>query len=569
MKRILPILLAVLLLIGCTMSTTVLADSTDATVSADTQESKYVEGRDTIILFTSDVHCGIDQGFGYAGLVAMRDSLAKDNNVLLIDDGDSVQGEPLGTLTKGAAIIDLMNAVGYDLAIPGNHEFDYGMDSFFSFVEKADFPYISCNFNKKGELVLPAYVVMDVAGTKIGFVGITTPESISNGTPTTFKDADGNYIYGFMEGNNGQNMYDAVQSAVDAAREEGADYVIAVAHLGNEAGSSPYNYADVLGNTTGIDAMTDGHSHDTDQLVMKNKDGEDVIRAACGTKLAGVGYIKISAEDGSLSYGLYVWNNDVSAPELLGIENDLSEAVASASADLNKELDRVVATSAFDLTISDPTATNSNGMPIRIVRSAETNLGDFCADAYRDQTGADIAVVNGGGVRASIPAGDITLRQIMQVNPFGNQICVLEVTGQQILDALEYASRNVPGESGSFMQVSGMSYEIHTYIESSCTSNDMGEFTGVDGEYRVKNVKVGGEDLDLEKTYILAGTDHTLLNYGGGMTMYKGSKILQKSAMLDNQALINYITDKLGGVIGTEYENPYGQGRIVAVEEKP
>lgn len=437
MKRILPILLAVLLLIGCTMSTTVLADSTDATVSADTQESKYVEGRDTIILFTSDVHCGIDQGFGYAGLVAMRDSLAKDNNVLLIDDGDSVQGEPIGTLTKGAAIIDLMNAVGYDLAIPGNHEFDYGMDSFFSFVEKADFPYISCNFNKEGELVLPAYVVMDVAGTKIGFVGITTPESISNGTPTTFKDADGNYIYGFMEGNNGQNMYDAVQSAVDAAREEGADYVIAVAHLGNEAGSSPYNYADVLGNTTGIDAMTDGHSHDTDQLVMKNKDGEDVIRAACGTKLAGVGYIKISAEDGSLSYGLYVWNNDVSAPELLGIENDLSEAVASASADLNKELDRVVATSAFDLTISDPTATNSNGMPIRIVRSAETNLGDFCADAYRDQTGADIAVVNGGGVRASIPAGDITLRQIMQVNPFGNQICVLEVTGQQILDALE------------------------------------------------------------------------------------------------------------------------------------
>ncbi len=565
MKRILPIILTVLLLVGCTMSATVLAESTDTAAS----ESKYVEGRDTIILFTSDVHCGIDQGFGYAGLAAMRDSLSEDNNVILVDDGDSVQGEPIGTITKGEAIVELMNTVGYDLAIPGNHEFDYGLDSFFSFVEKANFPYISCNFNKEGELVLPAYTIIDVAGTKIGFVGISTPESISDGTPKTFQDEDGNYIYGFMEGNDGQNMYDAVQSAVDAAREEGADYVIAVAHLGNEAGSAPYNYADVLGNTTGIDAMTDGHTHDTDQLVMKNKDGEDVIRAACGTKLSGIGYIKIAAEDGSLSYGLYTWNNDVSAPELLGIENEVSEAVATATADLDKELDTVVATSTVDLTISDPTATDSNGSPIRIVRSAETNLGDFCADAYRDQTGADIAVVNGGGVRVSIPAGDITLRQIMQVHPFGNQICVIEVTGQQILDALEYASCNVPGENGSFLQVSGMSYEIHTYIESSCTSNDMGEFTGVEGEYRVKNVKVGGEDLDLEKTYTLAGTDHTLLNYGGGMTMFKGSTVLQKDVKLDNQVLIDYITDTLGGVVGAEYENPYGQGRIVAVEEKP
>ena len=565
MKRILPIILTVLLLVGCTMSATVLAESTDTAAS----ESKYVEGRDTIILFTSDVHCGIDQGFGYAGLAAVRDSLSEDNNVILVDDGDSVQGEPIGTITKGEAIVELMNTVGYDLAIPGNHEFDYGMDSFFSFVEKANFPYISCNFNKEGELVLPAYTIIDVAGTKIGFVGISTPESISDGTPKTFQDEDGNYIYSFMEGNDGQNMYDAVQSAVDAAREEGADYVIAVAHLGNEAGSAPYNYADVLGNTTGIDAMTDGHTHDTDQLVMKNKDGEDVIRAACGTKLSGIGYIKIAAEDGSLSYGLYTWNNDVSAPELLGIENEVSEAVATATADLDKELDTVVATSTVDLTISDPTATDSNGSPIRIVRSAETNLGDFCADAYRDQTGADIAVVNGGGVRVSILAGDITLRQIMQVHPFGNQICVIEVTGQQILDALEYASCNVPGENGSFLQVSGMSYEIHTYIESSCTSNDMGEFTGVEGEYRVKNVKVGGEDLDLEKTYTLAGTDHTLLNYGGGMTMFKGSTVLQKDVKLDNQMLIDYITDTLGGVVGAEYENPYGLGRIVAVEEKP
>ncbi len=556
MKKLLGLLLALAMLLGCFS-----AVAEDAAAPALT--------KDLVILFTSDVHCGIDQGFGYAGLYAVKQQMAKSYNVLLVDDGDSIQGEPVGTMTKGDAIIDLMNAVGYDVAIPGNHEFDYGMDNFLSLTKKANFPYISSNFTYKDELVFPAYVIKEVEGLKVAFVGITTPESITKSTPKYFQDENGNYVYGFLEDGTGEKLYAGVQSAVDAARAEGADYVIAIAHLGNEATSSPYTYADVLGNTTGIDAMVDGHSHDTDQLVMKNKDGEDVIRAACGTKLEGIGYVTISAKDGSLSYGLYTWHNSVSAPELLGIENEASQAVSAATDELNKKLATVVAKTAVDLTITDPTAKDENGTAIRIIRNAETNLGDLCADAYKDQSGADIAFVNGGGIRVSIAAGDITLNDILKVHPFGNEMCVIEVTGQQVLDALEFGARNTPGECGGFLQVAGLTYEIHTYIESSCTTDDKGMFTGVTGEYRVKNVKVAGEDLNLTKTYTLASHNYMLLDSGDGMSMFAGSKVLQKSVKLDNQVLMDYIVDTLGGVVGEAYADPYGQGRIVAVPEAP
>ena len=237
----------------------------------------------------------------------------------------------------------------------------------------------------------------------------------------------------------------------------------------------------------------------------------------------------------------------------------MNEAVAA----LDEKLGEVVAKTAVDLVINDPET------DVRIIRNAETNLGDLCADAYRDQSGADIAFVNGGGVRVSIDAGDITLNDILLVHPFGNAMCVVEATGQQILDALEWGARVVPEENGGFLQVSGLTYEIHTYIESSCTQDENGLFTGVSGEYRVKNVKVNGEDLDLEKTYTLASHNYMLKNAGDGFTMFQNDPILQDEVMLDNQVLINYITGTLEGNVGEAYTNPYGDGRIVAVTEAP
>ena len=545
----------------------------EAAAAEETEEAKEPEepqaekNGEIYILCTSDVHCGVDQGFGYAGLAKIRDTLeAKGYETILVDDGDSIQGEPLGTVSKGEAITDLMNAAGYDAAIPGNHEFDYGMDRFLELTKKAEFPYISCNFTYQDEPVFEPYVILEAAGKKIAFVGVTTPLTVRSSTPAYFQDGDGNFVYGFMQDETGEKVYQAVQGAVDAAREEGADFVYVMAHLGNEEECRPWTYVDVIGNTSGIDVFLDGHSHDTDQVVMKNKNGEDVHRCAVGTKMSGIGYSHISAEGEIVETGIWTWSNDISAPELLDIQGELRDKVDQAQNELSEELNRVVASAEVRLTVEDPEEKDENGKPIRMVRRAETNLGDLSADAYRDQSGADIAFVNGGGVRANIEKGDVTYGNIISVHPFGNMLCVIEVTGQQILDALEWGSRAVPGESGGFLQVSGLSYEINTQVESPCIEDENRLFAGIEGTRRVQNVMVGDEPIDPDKVYTLASHNYMLLENGDGYTMFDGAEVLQDSVKLDNQVLIDYIVDSLNGVIGEEYADPYGQGRIKVLE---
>ncbi len=525
------------------------------------------EDQDILILFTSDVHCGIDQGWGYAGLYAVKENLSKDYNVLLVDDGDSIQGEPIGTMTKGEAIIDIMNVMGYDVAIPGNHEFDYGMDRFLELAEKAEFPYISCNFNKEGELVFEPWIMKEVGGVKIAFVGVTTPYTLRSSTPRYFMDDSGNYIYGFLQDETGEGVYNAVQESVDAARAEGADYVIVMGHIGNETECAPWMYSDVISHVSGIDAWLDGHSHDTDQVIMQDKDGKDVVRTACGTKLANIGALHIT-RDGAISSELYSWNSSVAAPKLLNIDNAAAEAVSAATDELNAKLAEVVANTTVDLIINDPVAKTDDGKAVRIIRRAETNLGDLCADAYLDQSGeADIAFVNGGGIRVPINKGDITLNDILKVHPFGNSLTVIEVTGQQVLDALEWSVHALPGEFGGFDHVAGLTFEYDATIDSPCVQDEKGFFDHVDEtmERRVRNVLVAGEPIDPEAVYKLASHDYQLLNNGDGYTMYDGAKVLQESVKLDNQVLIDYITGTLGGSVGAGYEEPYGQGRIVSV----
>ena len=241
----------------------------------------FAEGleKDVVVLFTSDVHCGVDQGFGFVGLKAIKTQLEREGcHVLLVDNGDAVQGGPLGLLTQGAGMIEMMNQMGYDIAIPGNHDFAYGMERFLSLTEAATFPFVSCNFNHEGELVFPPYVIREFDGVKLAFVGVTTPQTLYTSTPRYFQDETGRFIYGFMQGGDGAELCAAVQSAVDDARAEGADYVILQGHLGYNAAAKPYTYADVLEHTTGIDAMLDGHSHDKDKVAVKNLEGREVTR---------------------------------------------------------------------------------------------------------------------------------------------------------------------------------------------------------------------------------------------------------------------------------------------------
>lgn len=516
--------------------------------------------KDLAILYTNDVHCAVDSGIGYAGVAALKQQLLDDGcYVALVDVGDAVQGDAIGTLSKGSYIIDIMNEVGYDVATIGNHEFDYGMNRFFELRDMANFPYVSANFVDlaSGAPVLEPYTILTFNGVKVAFVGVSTPFTITSSTPAYFQDANGNFIYGFSQANGPEAFYAVVQAAVDSAAAEGADYVIALTHLGIDASNSPYTSSEMIENTTGIDIVIDGHSHSVIECErVKNKDGTRVLLTQTGTKLESVGMAYIT-KDGSLSTGLI--------SDFAEKDADTEAFIAQIQAQFEELLNEVVASSDVDLVIFEP----GTDPAVRIVRNAETNLGDLCADAYRYISGADVAFVNGGGVRTNIDSGEITYGEIIKVHPFGNMLCMVEATGQEILDALEMGARAVPEENGGFLQVSGLTYEIHTYVPSSVTLDENGLFVSVDGEYRVKNVMIGGEPLDPAKTYTLACHDYLLKNAGDGFTMFQDNNFLLDSIMIDNQVLINYIVDGLNGVVGADYAEPHGQGRIIAVETMP
>jgi len=523
---------------------------------------------DAMLLYTNDAHNAYEQAIdksgkvtslGYASIVDYKKTLINNGyKVTLIDAGDAIQGATIGTLSNGDYIAQIMDKAGYDIAVPGNHEFDYGMSNFLSLASRVKYKYLSCNFIdlKTDKTVFDPYKIVQYDGYKVAYIGISTPETFTKSTPSYFQDEKGNYIYSFAEGNNGQQLYNTVQSSIDKAKAENADYIVAVGHVGTDPSSSPWTSKEIISNTTGIDAFIDGHSHSTiPEELCVDKAGNQVILSSTGTKLAALGQMTIKS-NGTISSQL-INSYTKQDQEML----DFISVIKSNFADLEKT---VVAKSEVNLVVNDPVTGN------RIVRNQESNLGDLCADAYRNLLGADIGFVNGGGIRATIKAGDITYGNIIEVHPYGNAACLIEATGQQILDALELGSKALPnGESGGFLQVSGLTYEINTTIASSVITNDKGEFVKVNGQYRVNNVKVGNDKLDLNKIYKLASHNYMLKSGGDGYTMFKNDKILQDEVMIDNQVLINYIKTVLGGKITSSsiYANPYGEGRIKVVFE--
>ena len=576
---------------------------------------------DIVILYTNDVHCGVDDNIGYAGLALYKKEIqAQTPNVILADAGDAIQGAPIGTLSEGGYIVDIMNYVGYDFAIPGNHEFDYGMQRFLELASQLKCGYYSSNFTdlRTGNLVFAPYKMFEFAGTKVALVGASTPESFTKSTPTYFQDENGTYIYGFNEGGNGQDLYNRIQEAVNQARTEGAQYVILVGHLGEEGTTPAWTSSAVIANTTGIDACIDGHSHETYDKYVNNKDGKPVILTQTGTKLAQIGQLTIQA-DGTIttkqiqsvpvsesvgkgytvqpgdslsriakrelgSYNrwaeIYQANRSLvrdpnrlypgmvlSIPGQSSVNADgkavdykTDQYVKTIQAQFDETLKTRIGHTDVELTVNNPTT------GARAVRNAETNLGDLTADAYRYVLGADIGLSNGGGIRASIAAGDITYKDALTVFPFGNMGCVVEATGQQIKDALEMASRNCPEENGGFLHVSGMTYTIDTTVPSSVQLDDKGNFIRVTGAYRVKDVKIAGQPLDLNKTYTVASHNYMLKSGGDGMSMFIGSNVLQDEVISDMDLLSQYIRENLGGNVGAEYAAPEGQGRITIIK---
>ena len=547
------------------------------------------EKSEVTILYTNDVHTYIDKQapeLTYAAIAALKQSYQNaGKKVLLVDAGDHVQGTAYGSMDQGASIIELMNAAGYDVATPGNHEFDYGMDRAKELMRDADFPYLSCNWVdlRTNLRVLPEIKVFVRGGVRIAFVGITTPETFTKSTPAYFMNkAQTKYIYDILGGDDGQKLYSAVQKAVDKAKCL-ADVVIGLGHLGVDPSSSPWTSEEVIAHTTGFDAFIDGHSH----TVMENKQVADasgrlVTLTQTGSYFANVGEMTI-APDGTISTRL-VSTYDQEDPAVA------AEQAAWVSS-VDEMLGEKIAVADTKFYITDP-ATGK-----RRIRSGETNLGDFVADGIYtyfnevEQLHCDIAIMNGGGIRSDEDAGYWTFKTCKQVSPFGNVACLMSVTGKQIQDALEFAARFAGAEgkeNGGFLQVAGATYEIHTDIPNTVQTDDKNVWIGsATGTPRVQNVKIYDRangtyvPLDENKTYALAGMNYTLRNLGDGFAMFDGAELIKDYVSEDYLVMSTYAMT-FGGVDAEglphlssansvlaeypgyllDYENPYGAGRI-------
>lgn len=544
-----------------------LVESTDPTPPVEKSD-------DIVILYTNDVHTYIDQGLSYASIAAYKTELEEThNNVLLVDAGDHIQGTAYGSMDKGETIIKLMNAAGYDLATLGNHEFDYNMTGCMNAISWADFPYVSCNFyheseGVRGENVLDSYKIFDAGDEKVALIGITTPESFTKSTPAYFQDADGNYIYGISGGVDGAALYADVQKAIDEAKADGATKIIALGHLGDDPASDPWNSEDVIANVTGLDAFIDGHSHSTVEMKeVADKGGNTVILTQTGSYFAAMGKMTIS-EDGITTELVTEYD---------GVDADVKALQDAWIEEIDTQLGTVIG-------YADVTFDNYDEEGNRLVRKQETNTGDFAADALyylfdNMDLDVDVAIMNGGGVRNKAITGEISYKTCKDIHTFGNVACLQTVTGQQILDALEWGAKDATldgsKECGGFLQVSGLIYDINLKIPSTVQKDEKGVWTGgPTGEYRVSNVAVFNketgeyEPLDLEAEYNLAGYNYTLRDLGDGFAMFEGAVNVLDYVMEDYMVLANYVksfpVDEETGLptISGVYESVYGEGRI-------
>lgn len=525
-----------------------------------------------VILYTNDVHTYIDKGLSYASIAALKDELAaKTAGTLLVDAGDHIQGTAYGAMDEGATIIELMNAAGYDAATLGNHEFDYGMDRTLEIIDEAAYSYLSCNFNdvEAKDTVLEPYKIFEVGGKKIAIVGVTTPESITKSTPAYFMDEkQEKWLYTIDGGTDGAELYATVQKTVDAARADGADYVIGLGHLGVDPSSQPWTSEEVIANTKGFDAFIDGHSHSSVEMKeVKDKDGKNVVLTQTGNYFNAIGKMTIT-EDGIKTEMI---------SEYAGVDTAVKDIQDKWVAEVDEMLGEVIAHTDIDFKVGDDTG--------RLIRKQETNLGDFCADALyylfneTEKLDCDVAVMNGGGIRADMLTGDISYKTTKTVHTFGNVACLMTVTGQQILDALEWGARDTPdAECGGFLHTAGLKFEIHTNIPSTVQKDANGIWTGgPTGEYRVQNVQILNketgkyEPLDLKAKYNLAGYNYTLRDLGDGFAMFSGAELVKDFVMQDYLVLANYAqsfpkneTTGLPTITAenSPYGDIYGEGRI-------
>ncbi len=485
--------------------------------------------RNIVVLYENDVHCAMD---GYAKLAGLRDAIADTADVFLVSNGDYVQGQTVGAISKGQYVVDVMQAMGYDAVTLGNHEFDYGMERMFELLRQVPVPVVCCNLHdvRTGRLVYAPFVIKRMGNKRIAFVGVVTPTSMED-EAYAFKDERDSIIYDLQV----KDIPELVQRAVDEARKAGADYVILDSHLGEVPTARHSDSHTVVANTTGIDIVLDGHSHavivaDT----VMNKAGKPVIVTQTGTKFANIGKLLITPE-GKMSVSF------IPVERVMERNAYVAEVVDSINGMLNAQTSRMVCHSDVDLRITDDQGNEIN-------RVAETNAGDIVTDAFRLVTGSDIAVLNCGSIRNEVKAGDLTYGDLLSMLPYDNYIVVAEVKGSTIVAMLNKLMAFLPKPDGQFPQVSGMKFIVH------------------EKEHRVSDVQILNsytqhyEPVNLDRVYTVATTKYCVTD-GGLYNALKGCKIKWETKRTYNDIFIEYVTKNLNGHIGQEYAQP--QGRMV------
>ncbi|MBR2634672.1 MAG: 5'-nucleotidase C-terminal domain-containing protein [Clostridia bacterium] len=550
---------------------------------------------DIVILYTNDIHSYIDGKLSYDAVAALKKDLqTRYKHVFLADAGDHVQGTAYGSMDRGQSVICLMNKAEYDVATPGNHEFDYTVKGFWDAVSAASFPYVSCNFYRvengvRKENALADYALFDCGKESLAFVGITTPETFSKSSPAYFQDENGNYVYGIAGGEGGADLQKDVQRAVDDARSAGATRIVALGHLGVDPSSAPYTSRETISAVSGLDAFIDGHSHSVirEERIL-DKSGNEVVLTQTGEYFNRIGIMVIDSETGRVSSDFieYQAESDSLASVLYTKTALLSDAAVKAELLLRMEaVDNALGQKVGKINV---TLDNYDSEQNRLVRSEETNSGDFAADALYylfDQMGleVDLAVMNGGGIRNQALSGEISYKTCKDIHPFGNVACLLTVTGQQVLDMLEWGARRAgEAEDGSFLQVSGIRYQVDCSVPDTTQAGEQDVWLKGPSRYRVFDVKIynkktdAWEEIDLASHYNLAGYNYTLRDLGGGFAMLDGATNVLDYVMEDYMVLAHYVSAFENQTVEgknspllkkypsflLDYEDPRGSGRI-------
>ena len=513
---------------------------------------------DIAIIHINDVHCGINNTIGYDGFVLYREELKKQYKyVITVDVGDFIEGGAVGLLSQGSAIVKIMNKIGFDVAVIGNHEFGYGVEQLFNLTNNLNTNIICSNFlyRKNRSLIFEPYKIMEIGNKKIGFIGIITPLTFSLTRLSSIKDQNGEILYDFLSANNYKELYDNTQKYINELKAKGVDYVILLTHIG-KGGYQNFKSDYFLSKLEGVDAILDGHTHQIYNETSKDKNNNNIILSQTGSKIETIGVLLLK-KDGTIGSEIIkevpIPKDKEGAKNIIRnnkerwVNEEMYNYMNSIWDEYKDELYKQIGYSNYDI-ISQNCC------------SKECNIGNFVSDAIRYAGKGDISLINCGGIKSSIKKGNISRMNIIEVFPWFNNIVVKELPGSAILDALEYGVSKLPKDSfRPFPQISGITFDINTDINSPVIIDENGMFSSINGKRRVSNVKINGANLDVNKIYKAALID--FVAYGGdGYSMFQKYEVKEETLITDCGSIELLINDKYNGEIPKDYTE--NQGRI-------